>query len=446
MIELSQETLTILMLSSILVGALTGFPLALVIGTVALVFGYIVFGNAVVDLLYQRAVNGILLNYIFLAAPLFIFMGEMLRCSGIAERLFDALYLLLGGVRGGLAIVTVLLGTIIAATVGIVAASVSMLTVVALPPMLKRGYNKSLAAGTVCASGVLGILIPPSIMLIIIGPVALISVGKLFFAAFMPGFLLTTLYIVYIVVASFFSPEIAPAASPEERGQVSFRKKTTALATSIVPPVVLILSVLGVIFFGIAPPTEAAGIGALVATLLTIANRRFSLRVLKEVSLSTLRFSSFVFLIVVMGFAFVGVFIGGGAGDVIREVVIATPGGKWGAFGVIMFITFILGFFIDWIAITFILIPVVMPIARDLGFDPLWFLMMLCINFQMSFITPPFAPAIFYVRGSAPPEGGVTMDKIIRGVIPFIFLIMVGLVLCFVFPNIILWLPSMMIR
>ena len=190
----------------------------------------------------------------------------------------------------------------------------------------------------------------------------------------------------------------------------------------------------------------AAGIGALVATLLTIANRRFSLRVLKEVSLSTLRLSSFVFLIVVMGFAFVGVFIGGGAGDVIREVVIATPGGKWGAFGVIMFITFILGFFIDWIAITFILIPVVMPIARDLGFDPLWFLMMLCINFQMSFITPPFAPAIFYVRGSAPPEGGVTMDKIIRGVIPFIFLIMVGLVLCFVFPNIILWLPSMMIR
>ena len=308
-------------------------------------FGYIVFGSVVPYTLYSRIVDGILLNYPFLTVPLFIYMGGMLERSGIAEKLFDAFYVWLGGLRGGLALLTMLIGTIMAATVGIIAASVSSLTVVALPAMVKRGYSNSLASGTVCAAGCLGILIPPSIMLVIYGPMAQISVGKLFMGAFMPGFLLSALYMAYIAVASFLKPEIAPSVPESERAQIPFSKKMTMLLSSMIPPVILVLSVLGVIFLGIAAPTEAAGIGALAATLLVIVHRRFSFKVLRDVSLETLKTCGFVNLIVVLGFAFVGVFIGSGAGDVLMQFILLTPGGKWVIFCVIMFIIFIMGFF-----------------------------------------------------------------------------------------------------
>jgi len=445
MSNLSPEILTAIMLGGILLLILTGFPVGFVIGGIGLGVGYLIFGHAISSLLYERAL-ALMINYILLAVPLFIFMGTMLEYSGIAEKLFDALYVWFGSIRGGLAVTTILLGTIVAATVGIIAASVTMLSLVALPTMIKRGYSKSLAAGVVCAGGCLGILIPPSVILVLYGPMAGLSVGKLFMGAFIPGFLLSGLYCVYALIYSYFHPRMAPAIPPELIPKIPFWKKTLNLFVAVAPTGVLILAVLGVIFMGIAPPSEAAAVGAFAATLLTAAYRRFSFKVLKDVSLSTLRSSGFIFLILAAAVAFVGVFVRGGGGDVVNELIMGVPGGRWGAFAVIQFIIFILGFFIDVLAIVFIMVPIITPIAAALGFDPLWFALMVNVNFQMAFMTPPFAMAIFVVRGVAARELGLTMMDIIRGVIPFVLLIMVGLALLVIFPDLILWLPSKMIR
>lgn len=444
MIEISPEIITIIMLGGVLVGLLVGYPLAPVLAGVALIVGYLTWGGPVTDLFYTRMYE-LIRSYVILAVPLFILMGIMLERSGIAEGLYKALYLWLGGIRGGLAISTVLIGTIVAATVGIIGASVTMLTLIALPAMLKRGYSKSLASGAVCAGGTLGILIPPSIMLVIYGPMAMISVGKLFMAAIMPGLLLAGLYTGYIALRCLVQPEIAPTVPSEERA-VPFLKKTTMLLTSLVPPVILIMAVLGSIFLGIAPPTEAASVGALAAILMAIAYRKFNWQVLKEATLQTMKVSSMVLFIAVCGYMFTGVFLGLGGGDVVKDLVLASPGGRWGAFAAIMFIVFILGMFIDWIGIIFIMIPIITPIGAALGFDSLWFAMMIIVNLQMSFMTPPLAYAIFYVRGAADPEWGVTTADIIRGVLPFVGLIVIGLALLIIFPDIILWLPHQMIR
>ena len=446
MIDISREALTILMLGGFFFGVLSGYPLALVIGTVGLVAGILHFGPLVtMELFYTRAADGALFNYILIAVPLFIFMGLMLERSGIAEKLFDAMYVWLGGLRGGLAVIVILMGTIIAATVGVIAASVTMLAIVALRPMISRGYSRSLASGAVCAGGCLGILIPPSIMLVIYGPMAQISVGKLFFGAFIPGFLLSGMYMAYILIYSRIKPHVAPAVPLEER-RASFLSKTSKLLTAMVPPVILILSVLGVIFFGIASPTEASGIGALAATLLTIAYGRFNFKVLRDVATSCFRSVGFIFLIVAMALSFVSVFIAAGCDRVISSAILSVPGGKWGVFAIVMFIAFIMGFFIDWMGIVFILVPIITPIAKTLGFDEIWFAMMICVNLQMSFMTPPFAWAIFFLRGQAPPDLGITLTDIIRGVIPYVIMIMIALGLMVAFPQIILWLPNQMIR
>lgn len=444
MTELSPQLLTILMLGVVFIGLLSGFPIAFVLGTAAIIFGYPLFGDLVGELIYGR-IWDLLINYTLLAVPLFIFMGMMLERSGMAEKLYDVLYLWLGGLRGGLAVVTVLIGTVVAACVGTITASIAMLSLVALPSMLKRGYDKSLATGSICAGGSLGVLIPPSVMLVIYGPMAQISVGKLFFGAFIPGFLLSALYMSYIAIYSLVRPEAAPPVPAEERA-VPFLKKTTMLGTALVPPALIILSVLGVIFLGIAPPTESASAGAFASILLTIAYRRFNLQVLRDCMLTTMKLCGFIFLLGVMSFAFVGVFIGAGGGDVVQDFILATPGDRWGAFAVIMFIVFLLGFFIDWLGIVFIIVPILAPIAPVLDFDPLWFAMMIIVNFQMSFMTPPFAWAIFLVKGSADPSLGVTIAEIIKGVIPFVILIMVALVLLVIFPELILWLPGQMIK
>jgi len=444
MIELSPEITTVIMLGGILVGILSGYPLAIPIGALGLILGYAILGPSVLNLMYARLFT-LVTSYVLLAAPLFIYMGVMLERSAVAERMFDALYLWLGGLRGGLAVTTVLLGTILAACVGIIGASVTMLSLLALPAMVKRGYSKSLAAGAVCAGGTLGILIPPSIMLVIYGPMALISVGKLFMAAFIPGFILSGLYCSYIILRCLFQPNIAPAVPAEER-KVPFIKKTTMLLTSMVPPAFLILAVLGTIFLGIAPPTEAAAVGAFAATILAIAYRRFSWQVLKDTLSRTLRVTAMILLIGGTAFAFVGVFLAAGCGKVIEELILAAPGGKWGAFAIVMFALFLLGFFIDWLGILFIMVPIISPLVPVLGFDPLWFAMMVCVNLQMSFLTPPMAHAIFYLRGSADPSLGVTMGDIIRGVVPFVILILIGMGLCIAFPQLILWLPAQMIK
>lgn len=444
MIELSPEIITIIMLGGILVFVVaTGFPIALVVGSVGLIVGYLVFGDTALEIMYTRTYQ-LSLNYPFLAVPLFTFMGVVLQRSGIAEGLYDALYLWLSGFRGGLAVVTVVFGTILAACLGVITAAVTILTLIALAPMIKRGYDKALASGSVVAGGTLGILIPPSIMLVVYGPMAGLSVARMLIAAVFPGLVLSGLYNIYITVRCFLQPTIAPPIPVEER-RVPFIKKTTKLLTALVPPVALILAVLGSIFFGIAPPTEAAAVGSFAAVLLSVAYRRFNLGLLKHASLETLRVSAFVLLIGCLCFAFVGIFMSAGCGEVVTSAIMGAPFGRWGPFAVVMLIVFLLGMFIEWIGIVFIIVPIITPIVATLGFDPLWFGMMVCINLQMAFMSPPLAMSIFVCKGTAAPELGVTMADIIRGVIPFIILVMIGLALFIAFPQIILWLPGQMI-
>jgi tripartite ATP-independent transporter DctM subunit len=428
MIDASPELVTVLLFGGILVGVILGYPLAISVGAVGLLVGLAVFGPNIVGDMYY----------------FFIFMGTMLERTGVAEQLYDAMFLWFGGLRGGLAITTIIIGTIMAACVGVIAASTMMLAVIGIPAMLKRGYSKPLATGCVCAGGTLGILIPPSIMLVVYGPMANLGVGGLFFGAFLPGFLLSGLYMAYIIVWCLIRPNDAPPVSKEER-QVPLRVRTVLLLKSLVPPLALILAVLGSIFFGIAAPTEAAAVGALAATLLAVVYRKFTFKALVETALTTMKHSGMILLIASLSFAFVGIFIRAQCGVVVQEFLLAAPGGRWGVFFVIMFICFILGMFIDWIGIVFIMVPIITPVGAALGFDPLWFGMMICVNLQMSFLTPPFAYAIFFVRAASPPEFGVQTGDVIRGVIPYIFLIMVGLILCIVFPDIILWLPNQML-
>lgn len=424
---------------------LTGFPIGFVIGSVGLIFGYLLFGGDITfHILYTRLFS-LSLNYPYLAVPLFTFMGVVLQYSGIVEELYETLYETLSGFRGGLAVVTIVFGTVLAACLGVITASVTILTLIAMAPMVKRGYDKSLAAGTVCAGGTLGILIPPSIMLVVYGPQAGLSVGKMFMAAFLPGLLLSSLYIAYIVIRCYLHPEVGPPISLEKR-QVSSIQKISKLLRSLLPPVLLILAVLGTIFTGIAPPTEAAAMGSLAAVLLAIAYRKFSWGLVKHAAIETLRISAFVVLIAGMCYAFVGVFMSAGCGEVVSNVIMSVPGGRWASFAVVMLIVFLLGMFIEWIGIVFIIVPIFTPIIKALGFDPLWAGMMICINLQMAFLTPPMAMSIFVCRGTAPAELGITMNDIIKGVIPFVIIIMISLVLCTIFPQIITWLPAQMIK
>ena len=440
MIELSPAFVAIVMLGGLVLGVLTGYPLSFPIGTVALVVGYVLSGSAVFTIVYQQMFS-LLHSYILLALPLFVMMGIVFEYSLIADKMYEALFLWLSALKGGLAIVTLALGTILAACVGVMSASVTVLTSLALPAMLKRGYDKSLACGVVCAGGSLGILIPPSVMLVIYGPMARISVGKLFMAAIFPGFLLAFLYMLYVSVSCFFNPRLAPTILKSERA-VPFGKKLRLLLVSLVPPAFIITAVLGTIYMGIAPPTEAAAVGAFASLVLTVAYRRMTWKVMKAIALRTLNVTCMAMLLGAVSVAFTGVFLRAGAGKIVQDAVLAIPGGRWGVFGSVMLIYFFLGFFMDWIGIFFIMVPILAPLAPALNFDPIWFGIMICVNLQMSFLTPPFAFAIFVLQAVAPKELDITSADVIRGVVPFIFLIMVGLALCVAFPEIILWLPA----
>jgi len=444
MIDASPEIVTVVMITLLILLVGSGFPLGLALGGVALIAGILFFGPAIFSLFYDR-LFGVTSNYTFLAVPLFIFMGIMVEKSGVSKQLFDTLYLWLGGLRGGLAVATIWFGTILAATVGVIAASVTMLGLIALPSMLQRGYSKELSTGACCAGGSLGILIPPSIMLIFYGPMANISVGKLFMAAFPAGFLLSALYTTYILVRCKMRPLEAPVLPLEERN-VPMRHKLYLLATGLLPTVVLILAVLGSIFLGIAAPTEAAAVGALAATIMVAAYRRLNFRVIKETCFATAGTFSMVFIVVVGATFFTSIFLGLGCGEVVNSFVLGAPGGKWGALLVIMFIIFVLGMLIDWMGIVLIMIPIVTPIATQVGFDPLWFSMMIIVNLQMSFISPPFAYAIFFLKAVTTPEQGIDSGHIIRGAVPYIGMIIIALTLMAFFPEIVTWLPGQMIR
>lgn len=444
MIDLSTEWITVVMFGGILVGILLGYPLAFSLSGVAMIAGFLLGGSGMFEMFYLR-MFGIISEYVFLAFPLFVFMGIMVEKSGITDRLFGSLYLILGGLKGGLAISTILLGTIMAAAVGVIGASVTMLGLIALPAMVQRNYDKSLASGAVCAGGTLGILIPPSIMLVIYGPTANISVGELFMAAFLPGFLLSGLYILYVGIRCALQPELGPAMPREER-KVPKKKKFTLLTTSLMPPLILILTVLGTIFFGIAAPTEAAAMGALGATLMALAYRSLTWKALWETMFQTMHTTAMALFIAVGASMFTGTFLGMGCGEVLTKVIVNVPFGKWGSFVVIMLIIFVLGMFIDWIGIVLVMVPLITPIGDALGFNRIWLAMMVIVNLQMSFMSPPFAYAIFFLRGIIPDEMGIDTNTIIKGVIPFIFIIAVGLILLGIFPEIILWLPNKMLR
>lgn len=443
MVDSGQLLTAVLMLGGVLGGVMIGYHLAIIVGFVGLVAGVVLFGILpTLELFYSRTYE-LLTNYTFLAIPMFVFMGSILEHSGIASDLYDALYEALGRLKGGLAIATVLIGTILAAAVGILGASVTMLTLVALPSMIEKGYDKSLAAGSIMAGGTLGILIPPSVMLVVYGPLASLSVGKLLMGAFLPGFLLSGLYCIYIAIVCYIKPFYGPAISREQR--LSTLQILKKLLVSLFPPAVLVMSVLGVIFLGIAPPTQAASVGAFASILLALVYRKFTWENFKAAAMQTVKISGMVILVGAMCFSFVGVFIRVGGGEVISQLILNASISRWGILGIVLLLTVLLGMVMEWIGVLFILVPIVTPIMAKLGFDPLWFALMVCITLQTSFLTPPVAPAIFYFRGAVDSELGVNTGHMIKGVLPFIFLILVGLVICSLFPNIILWLPSIMI-
>jgi len=443
LINLSPDIIAILMLGGVFVLVLTGFPIAFVIGSVAFLVGLLVFGpTTTFHILFSRFYD-LSLNYPYLAVPLFTFMGVILENSGITSELYESLYDALGRVRGGLAIVTIVFGTILAACLGVIAASVTILTLMGLGPMLKRGYDRSLAAGSIVAAGTLGILIPPSIMLIVYAPQAGLSIGQMFMGAIVPGLLLSALYIAYVAIRCGINPKLGPPI-PKDQMTPFTPAKVGRLLKSMLPPVLLIAAVLGTIFSGIAPPTEAAAVGSFVSILLTVFYKRFSWKMLLKASIETLKVSAFVVMIAAMSYAFVGIFMNAGAGDVVAEMILSVPGGKWASFAVVMLIVFILGMFIEWIGIVFIVVPIFSIIFAKLGFDPLWAGMMVVVNLQMAFMTPPMAMSIFVLKGTAPKEFNLTMGQIIKGVLPFVGIVAFALVLMVFFPGIITWLPSMM--
>lgn len=444
MIEISTPVVVIVMFGGLLIAILTGFPIAWALGGIAVICGFLFWGPGSFPGFYMQSF-GALSNYVLLAVPLFIYMGVMVERSGVGEKLFKTAYVLFSGVRGGLAATVVFVGVILAASLGIIAGSIIMLTVVALPTLVAHGYNKEMSCGTIMASGSLGIFIPPSVLLVIYGPVANISVGKLFMAAFMPGFMLGGLYMTYVLIRCFISPHFGPAIPPEER-KASPLAKARMFVTSALPLLVLILSVLGVIYAGVATPTEASAIGALAATLMAIVYRKMSWEVMKDAARQTFQVTVMVMFTLIGAIMFQIIFLGLGGGEFFSEVVMAAPFGKWGSFAVMMLIIFFLGFFIVDLAIILIMVPLVTPVAATLGFHPLWFAMMVCMNIQISYMTPPFAQAIFFLKGAADPKLGITSGQIMRGVIPFIILIGLGMTLSVIFPQIITWLPGTMIK
>jgi len=430
----------------------TGFPVAWVLAGTAVIwtgigvaavewFGadlWFDFGSSL-GLLPER-LWGLVENITLVALPMFIFMGIMLDKSGVAEKLMDNMVKLFGAVRGGYAVTVIVLGVLLAATTGIIGAAVVLLGMLSIPVMLKNGYSKSLAVGTSCATGTLGILIPPSIMLVLMAdrlatPEA--SVGDLFLGALFPGLMLGALYVAYVLGLAFVNPDSAPL--PEDRPKITPRViLDTALA--VLPTAALILAVLGSIFFGLATPTEASGVGAAGAMLLAAINRRLTWAVLKESVTQTTRTTAFIFAIFLGATAFAVVLRGLGGDRVIEDALLGLPFEPEGILITILLVVFLLGFFLDWVEITLIILPLVAPVVQNLGFDLVWFTILFAVALQTSFLTPPVGFAIFYVKGICPPEISVT--DIYRGVVPFILLQLLGLALVFVFPQIVTWLPS----
>lgn len=447
-----EQLLVISMFASFMGLLLLGFPVAWSLAGIGLLFGvlgYVMVEHFDADLWFtwdgtigvlDARIYGIVANELMVALPLFIFMGIMLDRSGIAERLMHSLVRVLGPLRGGYAVTVVLVGILLAASTGIVGASVALLGMLSIGPMLQAKYNKSLAVGTACSVGTLGILIPPSIMLVLMADrlgTSEASVGKLFMGALIPGMMLAVMYILYIVIVAWVKKDFAPA--PANRPKLDARALLDVF-WAVVPPFVLILAVLGSIFFGIATTTEASAVGAFGAVLMAAFSGRLNMGVFKEALYQTSRTSAFIFGIFIGATVFAAVLRGLGGDDVIRDALTGLPFGQTGVLLTVLFITFLLGFFLDWVEITLIILPLVAPVLFSMGVDPLWFAILFALCLQTSFLTPPVGFALFYIKGVCPPD--VTTRDVYLGVLPYILIQLVGLALVFFYAPLATWLPN----
>jgi len=432
------DAMPFVMFGSLFVLLLLGYPVAFTLGGVSLCFGLLTFGANFFNFLPLR-IWGIMTNLVLIAVPLFIFMGVMLEKSGLAEALLETMALLFGRLRGGLAVSVVVVGALLGASTGIVGATVVTMGLLSLPTMLKRGYSPELATGTISASGTLGQIIPPSIVLVLLGSILNVSVGDMFIGAVIPGFILVTLYIVWIAITAFLKPESAPAMPADELAAFHGKAMVKRILQAFVLPFFLVLAVLGSIFAGIASPTEAAAVGAFGATVLTILYGKFTIRTLKDVMRETTLLTCMVFVILIGATAFGLVFRGMHGDRQLAQLIIGANLSPHLFLAVTMAIIFVAGFFIDFIEITFIIVPVVAPIFKHLGIDLLWIGVLIAMNLQTSFLTPPFGFSLFYLKGVAPP--GITTVQIYRGIVPFVVIQLIGLALLIAFPEAVTWLP-----
>ena len=426
-----------------------GFPVAFTFGAVAVFFGMAAgiieaFNDG--ELLIDGIDNGFMMfammphriwsimnNTILMAIPLFILMGLILQKTKLAERLLESMGYLFGEIRGGLAISTVLVGSLLAASTGVVGASVVAMGVISLPVMLKYNYSKNLSTGTICAAGTLGQIIPPSIVLIILGDVFNVPVGDLFKAALMPGLVLVAAYVVYILVAAYINPQIGPPVKLERQEGESKKQQVISALFSIIPPLSLIVIVLGSIFAGIATPTESSAIGCTGAVILALLYRKFSFTMLMESAKETVKITAMVFAILIGATAFSMVFTYTGADALIEHFMLSLPGDKWGFIILSMLAIMVLGFFIDFVEISYIIVPILVPISEVIGINPIWFAILIAMNLQTSFLTPPFGFSLFYLKGVAPK--GIKTTDIYKGVIPFIMIQVLVLASIVVYPN-----------
>ena len=433
------EILALVMIGAFFLMLLGGIPVAVCLGVTGFVFGYAGFGPFLFTLLPAR-VFGVITNYTLLALPLFIFMGIMLEKSKIAEELLDVIGFAMGGLRGGMALAIILVGVLMGAASGVVGATVVTMGLIALGPVLKRGYDTGVACGVICASGTLGQIIPPSLVLILLADIMGESVGTLFAAALFPGLLLSGLFIAYVLVLGLLNPGALPPIPAAERAALSRKDLALKLLRVVLPPIALIVAVLGSIIGGVAAPTEAASMGALGSIVLAILSGRFSLPVLRDAVRGAFVTSAMVFLILIFAQPFGLAFRGLGGENLVHDAFGMVPGGLNGQILFLMLLLFVLGFFLEWIEISYIALPLFLPIFMNAGVDMAWIAILVAVNLQTSFLTPPFGWALFFLKGVAPPQ--VTTGDIYRGVIPFILLQLLGLLMVFTFPALALWLPN----
>ena len=423
------------------VGLVLGQELAFVLGGAGVIIGWLAWGGPGVTIAMTKIYDQ-MQSYSMVAIPMFVLMANFLTHSKVADGLFESIRYLLGPLKGGLGLAVILVSTVFAATTGIVGASVVTMGMLSLPVLLRSGYKPSLACGMVCAGGSLGILIPPSIMLVSMGSYAEVSVGKIFVAAITPGLMLSLCYIIYLMVVCRIHPDWGPAMSAEELAEMPLKKRISGSLINLIPPLILIFAVLGSIFGGIATPTEAAGMGAIFALILAIFYKQFSLEMLKESLIDTAKTTAMVFIILFGAAAFTGVFMSLDGDQIIANWVLGMGIGKWGAFAIMCVIVFVLGMFIDWLGIVMIVFPIFLPIMDQFGFDRLWLVAVTATLLQTCFMTPPFGFALFYVKGILP--GDIKIQEVYKGVIPFIIIICIVTVLCAVFPPLVTWLPSLL--